>query len=189
MVFKVWLTNDALAAEASRYESNFVEVGGVRDFIFSSSSSGCERALVVRGSSGLDETVVGVRYQTPLCAMMKDGSPWMMDSVKENSKGNNMSDVVEVMQERVDLGNKWDESSLVKFSKALGFSTEGIEGEILKLLQKLKTRRDQGKKKGTLGLTRFDREVKKLECSINYDGESRKKGSARREGDRALCIK
>ena len=99
-----------------------------------------------------------------------------------------MSDVVEVMQERVDLG-KWDECSLVKFSKALGFSIEGVEGEILQLLLKLKTRRDQGKKKGTLGLTRFDREVKKLECSINYDGESRKKGSVRRGGDRALCIK
>ncbi|RVX21118.1 hypothetical protein CK203_002245 [Vitis vinifera] len=188
MVSRARLTDDALAAEASKYESNLVEVGGVRDFISSSSSSGCERALVVRGTSGLDETVVGVRYQTPLCAVMKDGSPWMMDSVKEKSKGNNMSDVVEVMQERVDLG-KWDECSLVKFSKALGFSIEGVEGEILQLLLKLKTRRDQGKKKGTLGLTRFDREVKKLECSINYDGESRKKGSVRRGGDRALCIK
>ena len=143
---------------------------------------------MVRGTSGLDETVVGVGYQTPLCAVMKDGSPWMMDSVKEKSKGNKMSDVVEVMQERVDLGNKWDESSLVKFSKALGFSTEGVEGEILKLLLKLNTGRDQGKKKGTLGLTRFDREVKKLECSINYDGESRKKGSVRKGGDKALCI-
>ena len=144
---------------------------------------------MVRDTSGLDETVVGVGYQTPLCAVMKDGSPWMMDPGKEKSKGINMSDVVEVMQERMDLGNKWDECSLVKFSKALGFSTEGVEGEILQLLLKLKTRRDQGKKKGTLGLTRFDREVKKLECSINYDGESRKKGSVRRGGDRALCIK
>ncbi|KAL6332502.1 hypothetical protein AAG906_008536 [Vitis piasezkii] len=81
-----------------------------------------------RGTSGLDETVVGVGYQTPLCAVLKDGSPWVMDSVKEKSKGNNMSDAVEVMQERVNLGNKWDESSLVKFSKALGFSTEGPRG-------------------------------------------------------------
>ncbi|RVW51474.1 hypothetical protein CK203_084032 [Vitis vinifera] len=76
------------------------------------------------------------------------------DPGKEKSKGINMSDVVEVMQERMDLGNKWDECSLVKFSKALGFSTEGVEGEILQLLLKLKSRRDQGKKKGTLGLTR-----------------------------------
>ncbi|WJZ85239.1 hypothetical protein VitviT2T_004785 [Vitis vinifera] len=50
MVSRARLTDDALAAEASRYESNLVEVGGVRDFI-SSSSSGCERALVVRGTS------------------------------------------------------------------------------------------------------------------------------------------
>ena len=80
---------------------------------------------------------------------------------------------------------------MVKFSKSLGFTTEGVEGEgeILKLLRRLKTKRDQCKKKGTLGMTRFDREVKKLECSINYDGESRKKGSDKRGGDRALCFK
>ena len=77
----------------------------------------------------------------------------------------------------------------MKFSKSLGFSREGVEEEILKLLLRLKTRRDQGKKKGTLGPTRFDWEVKKLECSINYDEESRKKGSDRREGYRALCFK
>ncbi|KAL6327375.1 hypothetical protein AAG906_018977 [Vitis piasezkii] len=85
-------------------------------------------ALVVRGTSGLDENVVGVGYQTPLCAVMKDGSPWLMDSGKEKSKGNNMSDVVEVMQERMDLGNKWDECSLVKFKKALGFSIKVLRG-------------------------------------------------------------
>ena len=187
MKSKSLITDEALTAEASRYEPYLVEDGGVWDF-FSSTPSGCDQALVVRGPSGLDETVDGVGYQAPLCAVLKDGSPWVMDLVEEKSKGN-MSDVVEEMQERANLGNKWDESSLVKFSKSLGFSTEGAEGEILKLLLRLKTRRDQGKKKGTLGLTRFDREVKKLECSINYDGESRKKGSDRRGGDKALCFK
>ena len=162
--------------------------GRVRDFFSSTPSFGCDWALVVRGPSGLDETVEGVGFQSPLCAVLKDGSPWVMDLVEEKYKGN-MSDAVEEMQERENPGNKWDESSLVKFSKSLGFSTEGVEGKILKLLLRLKTRRDQGKKKGTLGLTRFDREVKKLECSINYDGESRKKGSDRRGGDRGLCFK
>ena len=156
--------------------------GRVRDFFSSTPSFGCDWALVVRGPSGLDETVEGVGFQSPLCAVLKDGSPWVMDLVEEKYKGN-MSDAVEEMQERENPGNKWDESSLVKFSKLLGFSTKGIERKILKLLLRLKTRRDQGKKKGTLGLTRFDREVKKLEYSINYDGENRKKG------DRALCIK
>ncbi|RVW78982.1 Exonuclease 1 [Vitis vinifera] len=125
----------------------------VRDFFSSTPSFGCDWALVVRGPSGLDETVEGVGFQSPLCAVLKDGSLWVMDSVEEKSKGN-MSDVVEEMQERENPGNKWDESSLVKFSKSLGFSTEGVEGKILKLLLRLKTRRDQGKKKGTLGLTR-----------------------------------
>ena len=119
--------------------------------------------------------------------MLIDGSPWVMDT-EEKSKGNK-PEAVEEMQEKEVLGSNWDESSLVKFSKSLGFSTEGVEGEILKLLLRLKTRRDQGKKKGTLGLTRFDREVKKLECSINYDGESRKKGSDRRGRDKSLCFK
>ena len=67
--------------------------------------------------------------------------------------------------------------------------TEGVEGEILKLLLRLKTKRDQCKKKGIPGMSRFDREVKKLECSINYDGESRKKGLDRKSGDKALCFK
>ena len=77
----------------------------------------------------------------------------------------------------------------MKFNKSLGFSIESVDGEILKSLLRLKTRKDQGNKKGTLGLTRFDREVKKLECSINYNGESRKKGSDRRGGDKALYFK
>ncbi|RVX22772.1 hypothetical protein CK203_008100 [Vitis vinifera] len=77
-----------------------------------------------RGPSGLDETVEGVGFQVPLCAVLNDGS------------------------------SKWDESSLVKFNKSLGFSIESVEGEILKSLLRLKTRKDQGNKKGTLGLTR-----------------------------------
>ncbi|RVW42036.1 hypothetical protein CK203_093309 [Vitis vinifera] len=75
------------------------------------------RARVRKGPFGLEETVEGVGFQAPLCAVLNDGSPWVMDSEEEKSK-------------------------------------EGVEGEILKLLLRLKTRRDQGKKKGTLGLTR-----------------------------------
>ena len=70
-----------------------------------------------------------------------------------------------------------------------GLRQKVLEGEILKLLLRLKNIRDQGKKRGTLGTTRFDREVKKLECSINYDGVSKKNGTDKRGGDRALCFK
>ena len=78
---------------------------------------------------------------------------------------------------------------MAKFNKSLGFTIEGVEGEILKLLLRLKNRKDQGKKRGILGMTRFEREVKKLECSINYDGVSKKNGSDKKGGDKVLCFK
>ena len=90
----------------------------------------------------------------------------MMDLEGEKSI-DDKPEAVEEMQDREDSSSIWDESNLLKFSKALGFATEGVEGEILKLLLRLKIRRDQGKKKGLLGLFRFDREVKKLEWSVN----------------------
>ena len=49
-----------------------------------------------RGPSGLDETSEGVGLQAPLCAVLKDGSPWVMDSDEEKSMGNK-SDAVEEM--------------------------------------------------------------------------------------------
>ena len=78
---------------------------------------------------------------------------------------------------------------MAKFNKSLGFTIEGVEGESLKLLLRLKNRKDQGKKRGILGMTRFEREVKKLECSINYDGVSKKNGSDKKGGDKVLCFK
>ena len=78
---------------------------------------------------------------------------------------------------------------MAKFNKSLGFTIEGVEGEILKLLLRLKSRKNQGKKRGILGMTRFEREVKKLECSINYDGVSKKNGSNKKGGDKVLCFK
>ena len=71
-----------------------------------------------------------------------------------------------------------------------GSQQKVLKGKFLNYFLRLKTRRDQGKKKGISRMSRFDREVKKLECSINYDGENRKKKvSDRRNGDRALCFK
>ena len=84
----------------------------------------------------------------------------MGDGHKGEKSLGDKPEVVEALQEREVLGSSWDESSLVKFRKSLGFTIEGVEGEILKLLLRLKSGRDQGKKRGTLGLTRFDQEVK-----------------------------
>ena len=78
-------------------------------------------------------------------------------------------------------GCRWDDSCLVRFSKFLGFSTEGFQGEILTLLLRTKRRREQNLKKGSSGTTKFDRELKKVEWSINYNGV-RKENSLAREG-------
>ena len=181
------MIEEALIAEASRYKSIPAVFG--EDWVLFSFSPlfGCDRALVVGGVLGTEDIDKGVGYRAPLRAVLTDSSPWVTGTEGEKNMGNRPQES-EDLEEREDPGSSWDESSLAKFSKTLGFTTEGVEGEILKLLLRLKTRRDQGKKKGILGMSRFDREVKKLECLINYDGESRKKGSNRRNEDRALCF-
>ena len=64
----------------------------------------------------------------------------------------------------------------------LGNAWEGFEREILKLLNRIRERRDcservSGKKRKGQRLLKFDRELKKLEWSVNYGGI---------EGDRGL---
>ena len=86
-----------------------------------------------------------------------------------------------LLQDLEGKGCRWDDSCQARFSKFLGFSTEGFEGEILNLLLRTKTRREQNLKKGSSGSTKFDRELKKLEWSINYNG-ARKENSLVREG-------
>ena len=85
-----------------------------------------------------------------------------------------------LLQDMEGKGCRWDDSCLAMFSKFLGFSTKGFEGEILNLFLRTKRRREQNLK-GSSGSTKFDRELKKIEWSINYNG-ARKENSLVREG-------
>ncbi|RVW60701.1 hypothetical protein CK203_053052 [Vitis vinifera] len=69
----------------------------------------------------------------------------------------------------------WEESSLVRFSQFLGFSTEGLEVEILNFLDKIRKRKEKIIGKGFLEASRFERELKRLECSVNYERKLRRK--------------
>ena len=89
-----------------------------------------------------------------------------------------------LLQDLEGRGSRWDDSCLARFSKFLGFSTEGFEGEILNLLLRNKRRREQNIKKDISGSTKFDRELKKLEWSINYKGARKEKSLVRDGGDR-----
>ena len=60
----------------------------------------------------------------------------------------------------------WEESCLARFSKFLGFSTSGHEGEILEFLKRFNVGRKRGKGKGGDRITKFDREMKKLAWNV-----------------------
>ena len=81
----------------------------------------------------------------------------------------------EIQEERGEWDLDWQESSLARFSQFLGFSTDGLEKDILNFLIKIRKRREKIHSKGLLEKSRFERELKRLECSVNYGGDGKKK--------------
>ena len=110
-------------------------------------------------------------------------------------------DLVEVGKDRIDvtgkgldsdqivpMGNKaggelsWEKSDLAKFSKFLGFSTEGLEKDIMEFLVKIRKRRESVHNKTFLEKSKFERELKRLECSINYEKGEKQNGEVKVRG-------
>ena len=81
----------------------------------------------------------------------------------------------------------WEESDLARFSKFLGFSTEGLK-DILEFLVKIKKRRERVHSKTLLEKSKFERELKRLECSINYEGWRKQKGTMQGRGCQILVV-
>ena len=67
----------------------------------------------------------------------------------------------------------WEESDLARFNKFLGFSTEGLKKDILEFLVKIRKKRERVHSKTLLEKSKFERELKRLECSINYEGRKK----------------
>ena len=97
-------------------------------------------------------------------------------------------DIYDVQAERSELEEKWEESSLAKFSQFLGFLTEGLEKEILNFLIKIRKRREKIHSKELLEKSKFERELKRLECSVNYEGGNKQKGSAQGKGRQIVIV-
>ena len=95
-------------------------------------------------------------------------------SSEEASKGVSGMFSQENEEERVEEGELcWHSSSLAKFSRYLGMPIEGFEGEILLLLKRMKERKLQkgklnGRKRKKLESSKFERELRKLEWTVNY---------------------
>lgn len=81
---------------------------------------------------------------------------------------------------------RWDKigkkSALAKFSKFLGFSTEGLEKDIMEFLVKIRKRRESVHNKTFLEKSKFERELKRLECSINYEKGKKQNGEVQVRG-------
>ncbi|RVW80279.1 Uridine kinase-like protein 1, chloroplastic [Vitis vinifera] len=72
---------------------------------------------------------------------------------------------------------RWEESDLARFSQFLGFSTEGLEKDILEFMVKIRKRRERVHSKAMLEKSKFERELRRLECSVNYEGGKKRKGN------------
>ena len=79
----------------------------------------------------------------------------------------------------------WEESDLARFSKFLGFPTEGLEKDILDFLVKIRKRRERIHSKTLLEKSKFERELKRLECSINYEMGKNRNLVCKEEGARS----
>ncbi|RVW88421.1 hypothetical protein CK203_043840 [Vitis vinifera] len=100
---------------------------------------------------------------------------------KEGNNGGSVSQDTENEKE-----DPWEECSLAKFSQFLGFSTEGLEKEILSFLIKIRKRREKIHNKELLEKSKFERELKRLECSVNYEGGNRQKGPSQGTGNQLI---
>ena len=76
----------------------------------------------------------------------------------------------------------WEKSDLAKFSNFLGFSTEGLEKDIMEFLVKIRKRRERVHSKTFLEKSKFERELKRLEYSINYEGGKKQSGGEQVRG-------
>ena len=108
--------------------------------------------------------------------------------IEDNGKGLGSDQIVP-------LGNKaggelsWEKSDLAKFSKFLGFSTEGLEKDIMEFLVKIRKRRKSVHSKTFLEKSKFERELKRLECSINYERGKKQNGDGQVRGCQITEVK
>ena len=149
------------------------------------------RPLLMGGSSDQEDPLKlkEIDDVEPLRMVAVDGREWGLESsdalevIEEGPRGEGQQGEESASGESGASGyENWEDSCLIKFSEFLGFSTVGFESEILGLLSKIVARQHQGENKGAVIKSRCERELKKLVCTINYDGRSQIKGGDKERG-------
>ena len=137
-----------------------------------------EGPSVVNGEGSID----------PLRVIWADGrereAPIVLEEgVKEFEGGEMPTKVVDKVLEEEDRSvlGLWMNGNLVKLCRCLGMPIEGFEGEILKPLRKMEERKSlkgvaTRKRRKFQKVSRSERELKKLQSSVNYCGARRSAG-------------
>ncbi|RVX02890.1 hypothetical protein CK203_023158 [Vitis vinifera] len=185
-------TDSTLIEEAMRYGSVLLlrgeRVPGSSHLISFSLDRAPEGGHYDRsGNAGVEP-----QFEVPLCVVPSEGSEenvigcW---ALVENNGGSTMyrdeewgPGLNDPQAERGEKEERWEESSLAKFSHFLGFSTEGLEKEILDFLIKIRKRRERIHDKVLLEKSKFERELKRLECSVNYEKGRKQKDPPKGKG-------
>ena len=187
-----------LEEEAARYGSE-VNMGGIRAQGSSSSNLFCfgqtpEREYYDHFGVRREGILLGSGSRRPSAEEhtgKRDGCWDLVEVNSVNPMGRNSgwtADQTVSQEGRKEDQFNWEESSLIKFSHFLGFSTEGLQKEILNFLGKIRKRREKIVGKGLLETSRFERELKRLECSVNYEGDTRKKGPLQGRGNQSTAV-
>ena len=155
------------------------------------------RPLLSGGSSGSGDLYEheSLGDMEPLRVVSSDGREWgkgianaLMEDVQEIvGPGSSKGEAATVCAESTGYNN-WEDSCLFKFSEYLGVTTLGFEEEILSLMRKMEVQQVEDKRKGNSTETRCVRELRKLECTINYSGKSQNRGG-RDRGNFLLKLK
>ncbi|RVW61434.1 hypothetical protein CK203_032027 [Vitis vinifera] len=73
------------------------------------------------------------------------------------------------------LGLGWEESDLARFSQSWIFD-RGLKERHSGVMVKIRKRRERVHSKAMLEKSKFERELRRLECSVNYEGGKKRKG-------------
>ena len=141
------------------------------------------------GSNGEDDV-------EPLRVVAANGREWGVDfSVAPDEEGGSYEAACQRTTEFQNdaLGHwnyeSWEKSCLAKFSNFLGFPIKGFEKEITKLLRNLVNAQKLGKGKECLTMSKSERELRKLQWTINYNGNKTIKEGGRDRGNLLLKLK
>ena len=171
----------------SRYETESPSISSSLCSVFG-------RPLLSGGPSGcLEDEKLG--DLAPLRVVTADGMEWgektseeFSDTILVTESCGDGEEVGAEMRTECLGYEKWEDNCLIKFSEFLGIPTVGFDAEILELLRKMVSQQPGNKRKGISAESRSERELRKLECTINYNGKGQNRGG-RDRGNLLLKLK